>query len=770
MPKAVCDRVMLGNESITVGPAGTSRRLLARLRDVMAGTEAAQERLDRIVRLIAAETEAAVCSCYVMRAGEVLELFSTVGLNPAAIHRTRLRVGEGVVGDVAAYSRPLALADARTHTSFAYRPETDEDAFRAMLAVPILRGGRVRGVLVIQHREIHAYSEEEIELVETLAMIVAEVIGTGDLLGPGESASVGNVALRPRRLSGVVFNRGLGLGVSVLHRQSLPVRRIVADDPDLELDRLSKALTSLHHSIDAMVARSAGLIDGEPKDILESYRMIAEDRGWLGRIREAIRSGLTAEAAVSYVQNDTRMRMSQVSDPYVRERLHDFDDLAYRLQQHLAGRRSAADGLILPDDFVLVARSLGPAELLDYDRTRVRALVLEEGSPTSHVAIVARALEIPVIGQIPGLLDEIDPMDLMIVDGNVGHVYLRPAAHIKAAFEESKRLAEIREKLFAEVRHLPSVTPDGVAVSLLLNCGLLLDVAHLHESGADGVGLFRTEIPFMVQSTYPDVPTQTELYRQILDQAGDKPVVFRTLDVGGDKRLPYLTGDPEENPALGWRAIRMGLDRPAMLRQQLRALILAAAGRPLSIMFPMVTNVAEFQAARLLFDKECARAAEQGKPLPAQVRIGVMVEVPSLLWHLSALLPLADFVSVGSNDLTQYLFASDRANPRLTSRYDPLSPPMLSALRHLVTACAAHDTPLSLCGEMAGNPVDAMALIGIGFRTLSMAPPAVGPVKTMLRSLKVGMLADYLDYVSNQADKDLRVKLRAFALDHGVAI
>lgn len=761
---------MLGNESIPVGPAGTSRRLLARLRDVMAASEAGQQRLDRIVRLIAAETDAAVCSCYVMRAGEVLELFSTVGLNPAAIHRTRLRVGEGVVGDVAAHARPLALADARAHASFAYRPETEEDPFRAMLAVPILRGGRVRGVLVVQHREERAYSDEETELLETLAMIVAEVIGGGDLLGPGESASVGDVALRPRRLNGVVFNRGLGLGAAVLHRHSLPVRRIVADDPDAELARLSQALATLHRSIDAMVARSAGLVDGEPKDILESYRMIAEDRGWLGRIREAIRSGLTAEAAVSYVQNDTRMRMSQVADAYVRERLHDFDDLAYRLQQHLAGRRSAADGLVLPDDVVLVARSLGPAELLDYDRARVRALVLEEGSPTSHVAIVARALEIPVIGQIPGLTEEIDPLDPMIVDGNVGHVYLRPAAHIKAAFEESKRLAEIREKLFAEVRHLPSVSLDGVAVSIQLNCGLLLDLTHLGESGADGIGLFRTEIPFMVQSSYPDVPTQTELYRQILEQADGKPVVFRTLDVGGDKRLPYLVCDPEENPALGWRAIRMGLDRPAMLRQQLRALILAAAGRPLSIMFPMVANAAEFMAARRLFDKECARAEERGNPRPDHVRIGVMVEVPALLWHLPALLPLVDFVSVGSNDLTQYLFASDRANPRLTGRYDPLSPPMLAALRHLVEACRHHDTPLSLCGEMAGTSLDAMALIGIGFRTLSMAPPSVGPVKTMLRSLTVAALEDYLGYISNRADKDLRDKLRAFALDHGVAL
>ncbi|MEI8395141.1 MAG: phosphoenolpyruvate--protein phosphotransferase [Rhodospirillaceae bacterium] len=734
----------------------------------MAGLGTGQQRLDKIVRLIATEMKADVCSCYLMRSGDMLELFSTIGLNQTAVHKTRLRVGEGVVGDIAARARSIALADARSHPNFAYRPETGEDEFRSLLGVPILRGGRVRGVLVIQHALQRQYVEEEVETLQTIAMVVAELVAGGVLVGRQELSNVGNAALLPSRLGGVSFNGGLAIGHAVLHRHQLTIRDMVADDPDAELDRLRTALAGMYGAIDALLAATA---DGsEHRDILETYRMFAEDRGWLSRIREAIKTGLTADAAVIQVQNDTRARMNQIADPYIRERLLDLDDLTNRLLRHLAGKKSATDGVAVPEDMILVARTLGPAELLDYDRSKLRALVLEEGSATSHVVIVARALNIPVVGQCIDALNRVDPLDQVIVDGDNAQVFVRPSEDIKYTVAESMRMIAMRERLFARVRGLPSVSHDGVPVAIMLNAGLLIDLPHLENSGADGIGLYRTEIPFMIRSTYPDVATQTVLYAKVLEMSGDKPVVFRTLDVGGDKKLPYFACHEEANPALGWRAVRISLDRPAMLRKQLRALLRAATGRPLSLMFPMVAEVAEFEQARKMVDMEIARTAAEGYEPPSKVRVGVMIEVPALLLQLKVLLPMVDFVSVGSNDLSQYLFAFDRGDPRMTNRYDTLSPPMLAALSLIVEQCEIAGVPLSICGEMAGRPLEAMALVGIGFRSLSMSPPSVGPVKTMLRSLDVARLREYLLSLTRCHDHSLRDRLRAFARDHSILI
>ncbi|WP_029010670.1 phosphoenolpyruvate--protein phosphotransferase [Azospirillum halopraeferens] len=747
-----------------------SRRLLARLRDIMAGSGTGQDRLDKIVTLIGAEMGADVCSCYVMRAGEVLELFATEGLNKTAVHKTRLRVGEGIVGDVAAQARPVALDDVHAYPNFAYRPETGEDPYQSLMGVPILRGGKVRGVLVIQHAARRHYAEEEVETLQTIAMVVAELVAAGELINPQEVFSTGDAALMPARLSGVSLSGGLATGLAVVHRPQLTIRQMVAEDADREQQRLADALATMHSAIDDLLASPSLAALGEPRDILETYRMFAEDRGWLSRIREAIRKGLTAEAAVQQVQNDTRARMSHLTDPYIRERLMDLEDLTNRLLQHLAGKRSEGDGGTLPDDTVLVARTMGPAELLDYDQRRLRALILEEGSPSSHVCIVARALNIPVV-QIADAMNRIEPLDPLIVDGDHGTVFVRPAEDIQMAFAESVALRTRKEQMYAEVRSLPSVTADGVPISIRLNCGLLMDLPHLKASGAEGIGLYRTEIPFMVRSTYPDVAAQTELYARILDEAEARPVVFRTLDAGGDKILPYIAAGEEENPALGWRAIRIGLDHPMLLRQQIRALLRAAGGRPsLSVMFPMIAEVAEFEAARRLLRMECARAEADGYALPGDLRVGAMIEVPSLLFQLPALLPRVDFLSVGSNDLMQYVFACDRGNPRTATRYDPLSPPMLSLLKRLVEACDGAGVPLSICGEMAGRPLDAMALIGLGFRTLSMAPPAVGPVKMMLRSLDVAALRQYMNGLYDRSEHSARTKLHAFARDHGVLI
>jgi phosphotransferase system enzyme I (PtsP) len=736
----------------------------------MAGSGTAQERLDRIVRIIAAEMVAEVCSAYVMRAGEVLELFATEGLRPEAVHRTRLRIGEGLVGVIAATARPLALADAQSHPDFAYRPETGEEIYHSLMGVPILRGDRVLGVLVVQNRSLRHYAEDEIEVLQTVAMVVAELAASGNLVNPLEIARAPGGGMLPARLVGIRIHGGQAIAPAVLHEPRLPIRQVVAEDSAAELDRLRHAVARMREAIDELIATGRGLGLGEHRDVLESYRMFAADRGWVGRIADAIRSGLTAEAAVQKVRDETRTRMMQAGDPYLRERLHDFEDLANRLQQHLSGCRANSAAAELPPEFIVVARMMGPAELMDYAGGRITGLVLEEGSPTAHVAIVARALDIPVVGRVADATGRIEAGDTVIVDGDHAQVLIRPSDHIRQSATAAVVTQTRRRNLFEALRSAPAVTRDGVEIKLLLNAGLLIDLPQLAATGAEGIGLFRTEIPFMVRDSFPGVDDQTEFYRSVVEQAGGRPVVFRTLDIGGDKVLPYLPHAFEDNPSMGWRAIRIGLDRPAMLRRQLRALIHAAAAQPLHVKFPMVAEIAELERARAVLDLELARAEAEGRTLPQSIRIGVMLEVPSLLWQLPALCKRIDFLSIGTNDLMQFLFACDRGNPLLADRYDPLSMPMLALFREVVARTRKAGVPLSMCGEMAGNPVEAMALIALGFRTLSMAATAIGPVKTMIRSLDAAAVALYLDEIGSRPDHSLRSKLEAYARDHAVAL
>ncbi len=752
------------------GHATGTRRLLRRLRDIMAREGSAQERLDRIVRVVAAEMVAEVCSAYVMRAGEVLELFATEGLRPEAVHRTRLRVGEGLVGVIAASERPLALADAQAHPDFAYRPETGEEIYHSLMGVPILRGGHVLGVLVVQNRTPRQYAEDEIEVVQTIAMVVAELIAGGNLVNPLEMTQGRGEALLPLRLEGICLNPGLAFAPAVLHQPRLEIRQVVAEDVAAELERLRSAVTAMQKAIDALVATSHGLGAGEHRDIIETYRMFAADRGWLGRITEAVRSGLTAEAAVEKVSDENRSRMMQLSDPYLRERLFDLEDLANRLQQFLSGQEPDAATADLPPEFILVAHSMGPAELLDYAHRRIMGLVLEEGSPTSHVAIVARAFDIPVVGRVVDATDRIEAGEIVVVDGDRARVLVRPSEDIQQSVAATVAARARRRAFYETLRDVPAETRDGVAIRLLLNAGLLIDVAQLSATGAEGVGLFRTEIPLLTRDAFPDVADQTEFYRRAYEQADGRPIVFRTLDIGGDKVLPYLTNAAEDNPAMGWRAIRIGLDRPAMLRQQMRALVRASTGRDLFVKFPMIAEVAELEQARALLDRELARAGEEGRPPPRSVKVGVMLEVPSLLWQLPALFKRIDFLSVGTNDLAQFLYACDRGNPLLAGRYDLLSAPMLALFRQLVAACHAADMPLSICGEMAGNPIEAMVLIALGFRTLSVATTAIGPVKTMIRSLDAAALGRYLDTIGDRPEHSLRRRLQGFAQDHAVVL
>ena len=752
--------------SATLGP----RVLLRRLREVMAEPETAQAKLDKIVMIIAANMVAEVCSIYVMRPGNVLELYASEGLKAEAVHKSKLKTGEGLVGLIGEQAIGLNLSDAQTHPAFKYLPETGEEIYQSFLGVPVMRGGAVIGVLVVQNRTKRNYSEEEEEALQTTAMVLAEVIASGDLQEVARETAIDVAHMRSHNLRFDTLAEGIALGQVVLHEPRVEIENLIAESIPKELKRLEGAIEQLRAQVDELLDGSDAMRATDYSDVLETIRMFAHDKGWVNRLRDAVQTGLTAEAAVERVQNDNRARMMRMQDQYLRERMHDLDDLSNRLLRILTGAVATASRTDLPANAIVVARNMGPAELLDYDRGKIRGVILEEGGKTSHVAIVARALGIPGIGLAEGLIDLIDPGDDIIVDGGTGEVFVRPSQELQRAYSEKVRFYARKQAQFAALRDLPAVTKDGFEVELNINAGLIVDLPHLHDSGAVGVGLYRTELQFMMAQRFPRLSSQMRHYAQILDHAKGKPVVFRTLDIGADKTLPYLRQPREENPALGWRSIRMALDRPALLRLQLRALMMAAEGTPMKIMFPMIADVDEFRQAKAAVDKEVAYLTGRKHALPKSIKIGVMIEIPSLIWQLDHLLPLVDFASIGSNDLVQFLFASDRGNPRLAGRYDPLSPAALSAMRMIVEKGRQHGKKVTLCGELGGRPLEAMGLVGIGMASMSMVPSGVGPVKAMIRSLDQQKLWTFMEPLLRSPLHSLRADLMEFANRNAVSI
>jgi phosphotransferase system enzyme I (PtsP) len=740
---------------------------MRRLREIMSEPGDGQARLDKIVKQIAGVMVTEVCSIYLKRQDGSLELFATEGLNPGAVHTTRMKRGEGLVGRCAELNITVNEPEASSHPAFSYRPETGEEIYHSLLAVPIQRSGQVLGVLVVQNRTPKEYSDEDVEVLQATAMFVAEHLVSGAVAGARAAVELGKSL--SALIQGEPISEGIALGHIVLHEPRIVVTKLMAEDPAEELERLDAAIAALRASLDEMFGHEHLAGAGEHREVLEAYRMFAHDKGWERRLREAVEGGLTAEAAVERVQNSTRARMLRQNDPYWRERQRDLADLSDRLLRILAGRVTSSDEPTkLPPDTILVARTMGPAELLDYDRKRLRGLIVEDGSGQSHVAIVAKALGIAAVGQAEGVVERVGAGDAAIVDAITGEVHLRPSTDVVAAYSDKVRFLARRQRHYRALKDVPAVTKDGERVELHMNAGLLVDMPHLKESGADGVGLFRTEILFMLSSTLPKLERQVESYRAVVARAGDKPVIFRTLDIGGDKVLHYLRQPKEENPAMGWRAVRMGLDRPALLRTQIRALLRAAAGHELRIMIPMVSMAQEMDEVRALVEKERAILAGKGYEAPKRIAIGAMIEVPCLLFELDALLKKVDFVSVGSNDLMQFMFAADRTNARVGSRYDALSPAPLRALKALVKAANKHRVPLNLCGEMAGRPIEALALIALGFRSLSMAPASIGPVKTMILSLDAGRAATLLDDMLKKGTRNIREHLDAFAKSEGI--
>ncbi|MBT3069342.1 phosphoenolpyruvate--protein phosphotransferase [Rhodomicrobium sp. Az07] len=740
--------------------------LIRSLRAIMASTPEPQAKLDSIVKVIASNMIAEVSSIYVRLPDESLELFATEGLKKEAVHALRMKKGEGLVGLIADWGQPINLPDAQKHPSFSYKPETGEENYHSFLGVPIVRERRTIGVLTVQNKIERRYTPEEVEALETTAMVLAELIGSG--------AFAGAVSHSPGRretsvtIKGTPLADGLALGHIALHEPRPVVLKFFAENIPAELKRLEEALERLKDDIKRHLEHEDSPQDSEHKAVLEAVQMLANDKGWARRMRDAVMAGLTAEAAVERVQQNMRTQLMKIGDDFWRERSHDIDDLSTRLLRTLQGQETHVERL--PNDAILVARNMGAAELLSYDPRKLRGLVIEEGGATSHVSIVARSFNLAVLVQVQDVLSIADHGDPAILDAATGQFHVRPSLELIRAYADKARFRARRQARFSKLRHVQAMTKDGERILLNMNAGLTVDLPHLYQSGADGIGLYRTELQFMVASRFPKMEEQRKTYNRILDMAGGRRVIFRSLDVGGDKVLPYLKRVKEENPALGWRAIRMSLDRPALFRTQARALMRAAAGRELSLMLPFIADLSEFLGARALIDKEVEHARKHGHELPSVMRVGVMVEIPALLYQLDQILPLADFISVGSNDLMQFLFAADRENDRVARRFDPLHPSALKVLREIATKAIAHKTDFALCGEMAGRPVDAMALLGLGFRSISMAPASVGPIKAMVLSVDTKKLGEALNGLIDENCPTIRRELTEFARKENIDI
>ena len=749
--------------------AASAREILTGLHEVMASRGSAQSKLDKVVDLIAEAMASEVCSIYLLRDNK-LELFATHGLRKEAVHVTRLKLGEGLVGTIAGEGRVLNLAEAASHPEFVYRRETGEERYHSFAGVPIVYRESPVGVLAVQHAEPRRYDDVEIEALQTVAMVLSELIAGARLVDGARRGRLRSAG--PLRLAGLKLVAGMAKGKAVFHEPRVIVEHTVADDIEAERDRVYGAFRKMREQIDNITREAEFGTTGEHAEILETYRMFAYDEGWSRRINEAIDSGLTAEAAIERVQQRTRARMREIDDPLLQERMHDLEDLSNRLLRIVSGRMGTAAQTGLAHDTVLIARNLGPAELLEYDKRRLKAVVLEEGSLTAHMTIVARAMGVPVVGRIADILHIVEEGDVILVDGDNGSVIVRPSRPLATSFEQRMALSQKRRAQVEAVRSLPAETTDGLAVSVMVNAGLAEDAASLDLTGADGIGLFRTEFQFLVSATLPGRDSQLRLYRKVLGAVRGKPVVFRTLDIGGDKALPYLVDGKEEaeNPSMGWRALRLSLDRSTLMKAQARALIQAADRKVLRVMFPMISEPWEYEQARALFEEQVTWAKRGKRGHPSSIEFGAMLEVPALAEVLDQLLPRIDFLSIGTNDLTQFLFAADRADPRLAERYDWLSPAILRFLKRVIVQARAADVPVRVCGEMSGRPLECMALIGIGAENFSITPAAVAPIKAMVRSLDASAIRARMDQVLAKPPNDIRKSLSDWARRHKVAI
>ncbi len=717
----------------------------------LAKSTAMSEKLDVILKALCESMNGRETLLYATVDENYLEL---MGQYQARDYKTNIRFDEDTIGK---------SAGAKTAQIY-----INDSAKTSLVSIPIVRMNSVTGAFVLLKDGIKGFTEAEIAEIETLCLPLADLLSMR-VFEEHKSQIIREKGIVVRNaLRGTVMNKGYGVGRAVLHYRQREIVNMFADNIELEQSKLAEGRRKMVEYIDNKITQAGNYI-GNTTDIMEAYRMFATDKGWYKKISADIAKGYTAEAAVEHVYEDMWNRLSETSDPYIKEKLYDLRDVSDRLRAFIIGDASPKN--VAPDeDMVVIAQTMGPADLMDYDYTRIRALVIDECSPTLHVVIVAKALNIPVISRVNGVLKDVKAGDIIAVDCHEGLLYPAPSDSMIAEFQKkSVGLQNVFEEL-QKLQSTPNKTKDGVKINLCMNYGLDFDYDYIKPTNCDGIGLYRTEITFMSAERMPDVESQRRQYARLFDALGNKKLIFRSLDVGSDKFLPYWGEIKEDNPAIGWRSIRITLDRRSILRQQIRAMLRASAGKELNVMFPMISTCEEFLQAKETLMLEYDREKQRGRPTASRVNVGLMIEVPSVLFQLDEILQKVDFVSVGTNDLYQFVFACDRGNSRLSARYDVLSAPFLKLMKMIVDKCNQYKVYCSVCGEMASNPVEAMALIGLGYRNLSVSGATYANIKKMIISMNCEDVADYVRTLLKSTKNSVRPQLLAYAYDHTIAI
>ena len=669
-------------------------------------------------------------------------------------YKNNIRFEEDIIGKSAAYKRSVR--------------DISEAENVSILSVPVLRLNNTAAVIVLIKGGTEGYSEQQTELVETLALVLPDLLSTKEFIEHRNQIIKEKGIVVRDVLHGTRMNKGYGVGKAVLHRRHRELTNIFAENIELEKSKLAEGRRRMVEYIDSKLSQAGNYL-GNTTDIMEAYKMFALDKGWYKKITADIEKGYTAEAAVEHVYEDMWNKLSATNDAYLKERLYDLRDVSDRLRSFIAGGE-ALNPVAADEDIIIIAQTMGPADLMDYNYDHIRGLIIEDCTPTMHVVIVAKALNIPVVAKIHGIVKEIKSGEVIAVNGQEAVVYTHPS---ETLINEYRKKSVSLKKVFADLQALstkPTVTLDGLKINLAMNYGLDLDYEYIKPTNCDGIGLYRTEITFMSADKMPDVESQERQYKRLFDALGNKKIIFRSLDVGSDKFLPYWGEIKEDNPAIGWRSIRITLDRRAILRQQIRAMLRAAVDKELNVMFPMISTVQEFLDAKETLLLEYEREKQRGKPTAKSVKVGIMIEVPSILFQLDEILQEVDFVSVGTNDLYQFVYACDRGNPRLSERYDVLSAPFLKLMKTIVDKANQYKVYCSVCGEMAGNPLEAMCLIGLGYQNLSVSGASYANIKKMIMSMRYEDVSDYVKSLLKSNKTSLRPQLIAYAYDHTIAI
>ncbi|MHA6198362.1 phosphoenolpyruvate--protein phosphotransferase [Pseudomonas wadenswilerensis] len=689
-----------------------------------------------------------VCSVYLLDPEtNRFVLMATEGLNKRSIGKVSMAPNEGLVGLVGTREEPLNLENAADHPRYRYFAETGEERFASFLGAPIIHHRRVVGVLVIQQKERRQFDEGEEAFLVTmsaqLAGVIAHAEATGSIRGLGRQGK----GIQEAKFVGVPGSPGAAVGTAVVMLPPADLD-VVPDktvtDIDAELKLFNNALEGVRSDMRTLSAKLATQLRPEERALFDVYLMMLDDAALGGEVVDVIKAGQWAQGALRQVVGEHVNRFELMDDAYLRERASDVKDLGRRLLAYLQEARQLS--LVYPDNTILVSEELTPAMLGEVPEGKLAGLVSVLGSGNSHVAILARAMGIPtVMGLVDLPYSKVDGIQ-MIVDGYKGDVYTNPSdvlrKHYADVVEEERQLAQGLDAL----RELPCETTDGHRMPLWVNTGLLADVARAQQRGAEGVGLYRTEVPFMINQRFPSEKEQLAIYREQLQAFHPLPVTMRSLDIGGDKALSYFP-IKEDNPFLGWRGIRVTLDHPEIFLVQTRAMLKASEGlNNLRILLPMISGIHELEEALHLIHRAWGEVRDEGTDVPMPP-VGVMVEIPAAVYQTKELARQVDFLSVGSNDLTQYLLAVDRNNPRVADLYDYLHPAVLQALQHVVTAAHAEGKPVSICGEMAGDPAAAVLLMAMGFDSLSMNATNLPKVKWMLRQISLGKSKEMLAQV-----------------------